>query len=61
MNRCTGKCRFDTHREAQNAAQTTAKAHRSELSARRVKEKRRVRVQAYRCSDCGGYHVGHAK
>lgn len=48
-NKCEGKVRYATREEAIGAA----------CALRRIEKKTGWQAQAYRCSFCGGFHVGH--
>lgn len=44
---CDGKRRYDTMVAAQ-------------VTARRATERTQSKLNAYRCTNCGGFHIGHA-
>lgn len=48
-NKCEGKVRYPSMDEAIGAA----------CALRRIEKKASWQAQAYRCSFCGGFHVGH--
>ena len=48
-NKCEGKVRYPSMDEAIGAA----------CALRRIEKKTGWQAQAYRCSFCRGYHVGH--
>lgn len=43
---------YQSQGEAKKAARLTSRSNRN--------TNRHVRMRAYRCEPCGGYHVGHA-
>ncbi len=62
LHQCQGKTPYDSHKEASNAMQSVHRSRKGpRLVALRDRKVKPNRLNVYQCSQCGKYHVGHAK